>query len=112
MSFTRLQKQAKIDRGLACLKYMQKRIGPVTVKELAEKLKISPKLIQNALMPLLAEGKITRRLLSHQSSVAKKIGRAYGYNAVEIKLQNRNKPFLWNNPFGIQHEKTRTETRA
>lgn len=85
MSAAQLQKQARINRGEACLKYMQGRVTPVTLKELADKLKMTPRSIKNSLDPLLDEGKITRKRIQRQSAISKKIGAAYAYSAVDLK---------------------------
>lgn len=97
----RIRSKAKTDRGEACLSYMRKRSTPITVKEMAEKLKINPRLVQNVFDVLLDEGKVTRTLMRVQSSVAKKPAWSYGYNAVDYKPQTRNRKFDWNNPFNL-----------
>jgi len=83
MSIHKLRVQAKIDRGQACLKYMQTRTSPVTLKDLASKLGVTTKSISNSLMPLLEEGVIVREREFRQSSVCKKFGWAYVYYAAE-----------------------------
>ena len=97
----RIRSKAKTDRSEACLSYMRKRSTPITVKEMAEKLKINPRLVQNVFDVLLDEGKVTRTLIKVQSSVAKKPAWSYGYNAVDYKPQTRNRKFDWNNPFNL-----------
>ena len=102
MSAAQLQKQARINRGEACLKYMQGRVTPVTLKELADKLKMTPRSIKNSITPLLDEGKITRKRIQRQSAVSKKIGAAYAYSAVDLKPKSEKKPkFKFHDPFNI-----------
>jgi predicted transcriptional regulator len=108
---TRLQKQAKVNRGLACLKYLQARSTPATTIELAEKLKVSSRSIQNSLEPLILEGKIIRGEVWKQSSPAKKAGLSYSYLAADSKvkkkiLQNGSVEEVFdinfNNPFNLR----------
>jgi predicted ArsR family transcriptional regulator len=101
MSAYRIRSKAKTDRGDACLSYIQKRSTPVTVKEMADKLKINPRLVQNVFDVLLDEGKVTRTLIRVQSSLAKKPAWSYGYNAIDHKPQTRNRKLAWNNPFNL-----------
>lgn len=89
MSIHKLRVQAKIDRGQACLKYMQTRTLPVTLKDLASKLGVTTKSISNSLMPLLEEGLIVREREFRQSSVCKKLGWAYVYYAAEKRNKLR-----------------------
>lgn len=87
MSIHKLRVQAKIDRGQACLQYMQTRTSPVTLKDLASKLGVTTKSISNSLMPLLEQGIIERELMLRQSSICKKLGWAYGYYVANKKIK-------------------------
>jgi predicted transcriptional regulator len=104
MSIHKLRTKAKVDRGQACLKYMETRTTPVTLKELASKLGVTTKAVSNSLMPLLEEGKVQRELMLRQSSICKKLGWAYGYYATERKdkVKKAKAPkFQFHNPFNI-----------
>lgn len=104
MSIHKLRMKAKQDRGQACLKYMQTRISPVTLKELASKLGMTTKSISNSLIPLLEQGKVTRERMLRQSSICKKAGWAYVYYATERKDKvKKAKPYKlqFHNPFNI-----------
>jgi predicted transcriptional regulator len=87
MSIHKLRMKAKQDRGQACLQYMQTRSSPVTLKDLASKLGMTPKSISNSLMPLLEQGIIERELTLRQSSICKKLGWAYGYCVADKKMK-------------------------
>lgn len=105
MSIHKLRTKAKIDRGQACLKYMQTRISPVTLKELASKLGMTTKSISNSLIPLLEQGKVTRERMLRQSSICKKAGWAYVYYATERKdkvKKNREPKFQYHDPFNLR----------
>ena len=104
MSIHKLRTKAKIDRGQACLKYMQTRTTPVTLKELASKLGMTTKSISNSLMPLLDQGLIQRELVRRQSVVSNKPGWAYGYYITERKdkVKKIKEPkFQYHNPFNL-----------
>ena len=102
MGIVRLRIKAKEDRGQACLKYMQTRTTPVTLKELADKLKMTPRSIKNSITPLLDEGKITRKMVRRQSAISKKSGAVYVYSAVDLKPKPEKKPkFKFHDPFNI-----------
>jgi predicted transcriptional regulator len=101
----------KVDRGEVCLRYLQSRTTPVTTIELAEKLKVSPRSIQNSLEPLILEGKVIRGSVWKQSSPAKKAGLSYSYLAADPKtkkkiLQNGSVEEVFdinfNNPFNLR----------
>ena len=107
MGIVRLRIKAKEDRGQACLKYMQTRTTPVTLKDLASKLSMTTKAISNSLMPLLDQGLIKRELIKRQSSICKKSGWAYGYYVTERKIKGKEEKepkFQYHNPFGIKNE--------
>jgi len=104
MGIVRLRIKAKEDRGQACLKYMETRTSPVTLKELASKLGMTTKSISNSLMPLLDQGLIKRELIKRQSVISNKPGWAYGYYATERKdkvKKTREPKFQFHNPFNI-----------
>lgn len=104
MGIVRLRIKAKEDRGQACLKYMQTRTTPVTLKELASKLGMTTKAISNSLMPLLDQGLIKRELVKRQSSICRRPGWAYGYVVTEreVKEKKAKAPkFQFHNPFNI-----------
>jgi len=102
MSIHKLRTKAKIDRGQACLKYMQTRTTPVTLKDLASKLGMTTKSISNSLMPLLEQGVIERERVLRQSSICKKLGWAYVYSATEKKIKKTKAPkFQYHNPFNL-----------
>lgn len=114
MSIHKLRVQAKIDRGQACLRYMQTRTSPVTLKELAGKLGVTTKSISNSLMPLLEQGVIKRELMLRQSSICKKLGWAYAYCITDKKMKKpiskknlilEEENLSFHNPFnlGAQH---------
>jgi predicted transcriptional regulator len=101
----------KVSRGEVCLKYLQSRTTPVTTIELAEKLKVSPRSIQNSLEPLILDGKVIRGMVWKQSSPAKKSGLSYSYLAADSKvkkkiLQNGSVEEVFeinfNNPFNLR----------
>ena len=87
MSIHKLRTKAKIDRGQACLQYMQTRTSPVTLKELAGKLGVTTKSVSNSLMPLLEQGIIERELMLRQSSICKRLGWAYAYCVADKKIK-------------------------
>jgi predicted transcriptional regulator len=104
MGIVRLRIKAKEDRGQACLKYMETRTSPVTLKELASKLGMTTKSISNSLMPLLDQGLIKRELVKRQSVISNKPGWAYGYVVAEreVKEKKAKAPkFQFHNPFNI-----------
>ncbi len=110
MGIVRLRIKAKEDRGQACLKYMETRTTPVTLKELASKLGMTTKAISNSLMPLLDQGLIQRELVRRQSVVSNKPGWAYGYRVTNNNLKKpiRKKNLIleeenlsFHNPFNI-----------
>jgi predicted transcriptional regulator len=110
MGIVRLRIEAKENRGQACLKYMQTRTTPVTLKDLASKLGVTTKAISNSLMPLLDQGVIERELMLRQSSICKKLGWAYGYCVADKKMKKpiRKKNLIiedenisFHNPFSI-----------
>ena len=110
MSIHKLRTKAKIDRGQACLQYMQTRNSPVTLKELAGKLGVTTKSVSNSLIPLLEQGVIERELTLRQSSICKKLGWAYGYCVADKKMKKpiRKKNLIledenlsFHNPFSI-----------
>ena len=105
MGIVRLRIKAKEDRGQACLKYMETRTTPVTLKELASKLGMTTKAISNSLMPLLDQGLIKRELVKRQSVISNKPGWAYGYYVTERKdkvKKNREPKFQYHDPFNIR----------
>lgn len=89
MSIHKLRIKAKEDRSAACLKYLQSRIKPVTLKDLASKFDVTTKSISNSLEPLLKQGLIKRELMLRQSSICKKSGWAYGYYVTERKIKRK-----------------------
>jgi predicted transcriptional regulator len=107
MSIHKLRTKAKIDRGQACLQYMQTRTTPVTLKELAGKLGVTTKSVSNSLMPLLEQGIIERELMLRQSSICKKLGWAYAYCIADKRMKKPIKKNLisedlsFHNPFNI-----------
>jgi len=104
MSIHKLRIKTKADRGDICLKYMQTRTSPVTLKELANKLGVTTKSVSNSLMPLLEQGKVQRELMLRQSVICNKLGWAYGYYATERKdkvKKTRVPKFQFHNPFNI-----------
>ena len=104
MGIVRLRIKAKEDRGQACLKYMQTRTSPVTLKDLASKLGVTTKAVSNSLMPLLDQGLIKRELVKRQSVISNKPGWAYGYVVTEreVKEKKAKAPkFQFHNPFNI-----------
>jgi len=110
MSIHKLRTKAKIDRGQACLQYMQTRTSPVTLKELAGKLGVTTKSVSNSLMPLLEQGIIERELMLRQSSICKKLGWAYAYCVADKKMKKpikkknlilEDETISFHNPFGI-----------
>lgn len=104
MSIVRLRIKAKEDRGQACLKYMETRTSPVTLKDLASKLGMTTKSISNSLMPLLDQELIKRELVKRQSVISNKPGWAYGYVVAEKKdkVKKTRKPkFQSHDPFNI-----------
>lgn len=104
MGIVRLRIKAKEDRGQACLKYMETRTSPVTLKELASKLGMTTKSISNSLMPLLDQGLIKRELVKRQSSICRKSGWAFGYVVTERKVKEKKAKepkFQFHNPFNI-----------
>jgi len=110
MSIHKLRTKAKIDRGQACLQYMQTRTSPVTLKELAGKLGVTTKSVSNSLMPLLEQGIIERELMLRQSSICKKLGWAYAYCVADKKMKKPIKKknlileeenLSFHNPFNI-----------
>ena len=104
MGIVRLRIKAKEDRGQACLKYMETRTTPVTLKELASKLGMTTKAISNSLMPLLDQGLIKRELMKRQSVISNKPGWAYGYVVTERKdkvKKNREPKFQFHDPFNL-----------
>ena len=110
MSIHKLRTKAKIDRGQACLQYMQTRTSPVTLKELAGKLGVTTKSVSNSLMPLLEQGVIERELMLRQSSICKRLGWAYAYCITDKKMKKpiRKKNLIleeenlsFHNPFNI-----------
>ena len=104
MSIHKLRIKTKADRGDICLKYMQTRTSPVTLKELASKLGMTTKSISNSLMPLLDQGLIKRELMKRQSVISNKPGWAYGYVVTEKKdkVKKAKEPkFQFHNPFNI-----------
>ena len=101
MGIARLQKQARVDRQQACLKYMQQRSTPITALELATKLKVSENSIHNSLRPLLDTGKIIRKKIKRRSAMSNRQGWAYGYVATEIVLPTKTKKVTWHNPFNL-----------
>ena len=102
MGIVQLRIKAKEDRGQACLKYMETRTSPVTLKDLASKLGMTTKSISNSLMPLLDQGLIKRELIKRQSSICKKSGWAYGYVVTERKdkVKKTREP-KFHDPFNI-----------
>lgn len=104
MGIVRLRMKAKEDRGQACLKYMQTRSSPVTLKDLASKLGVTTKAVSNSLMPLLDQGLIKRELVKRQSVISNKPGWAYGYYVTERKdkIKKTKAPkFQYHNPFNL-----------
>ena len=104
MGIVRLRIEAKEDRGQACLKYMETRTSPVTLKELASKLGVTTKAISNSLMPLLDQGLIKRELIKRQSVICNKPGWAYGYCVTERKIKGKKEKepkFQYHNPFNL-----------
>jgi len=104
MGIVQLRIKAKEDRSQACLKYMETRTTPVTLKDLASKLGVTTKAISNSLMPLLDQGLIKRELIKRQSSICKKSGWAYGYCITERKdkvKKTREPKFQFHDPFNI-----------
>jgi len=104
MGIVRLRIKAKQDRGQACLKYMETRTTPVTLKELASKLGVTTKAVSNSLMPLLDQGLIKRELVKRQSVISNKPGWAYGYVVTEreVKEKKAKAPkFQYHNPFNL-----------
>jgi len=105
MSIHKLRMKAKEDRGKACLQYLQTRIEPVTLKDLASKLDVTTKSISNSLVPLLKQGLVIRELMLRQSSICKKSGWAYGYTAVN----NRKKKKTWLTNTALERELKKDE---
>jgi len=102
MSIHKLRVQAKKDRGQVCLQYLQTRTSPVTLKELAAKLGVTPKCVSTSLEPLLDEGKIIREWELRQSVICNKLGWAYVYYAAEKKVKKTRGPkFQYHNPFNL-----------
>jgi predicted transcriptional regulator len=104
MGIVRLRIKAKEDRGQACLKYMQTRTSPVTLKELASKLGMTTKSISNSLMPLLDQGLIKRELVKRQSSICRKSGWAFGYVVTEREAKEKKAKapkFNFHDPFNL-----------
>ncbi len=88
ISIHKLRIKAKVDRGQACLAYMRTRRSPMTLKDLASKLGMTPKSISNSLAPLLEQGVVKRDLILRRSSLCNKSGWAYGYVATDAKKAN------------------------
>jgi predicted ArsR family transcriptional regulator len=81
---------------------MRNRSTPITLKQLAAILRVTPRSVQNSLEPLVADGRVVRQKILVERRLAGKQTWAYGYSAAEQKQKPPKRPkFQFHDPFNM-----------